>query len=163
MAALRSRRIAIKCYHSYYAIPLRRKRQLARYFVVATNPRFGPELRALPAALIRPFPRAFLPFGNDSEEEIVQWTILLRLDISMDETHVCVLDWEGEVVRESKTVSTAQAIADEWVKALGCRRIVSETGRSADPISWVPRARSRCLRREPAGLPGAGLVGDPQD
>jgi len=29
------------------------------------------------------------------------------LDISMDETHVCVLDREGEVVRESKTVSTA--------------------------------------------------------
>ena len=26
-------------------------------------------------------------------------------DISMDETHVCVLDREGEVVRESKTVS----------------------------------------------------------
>jgi hypothetical protein len=25
------------------------------------------------------------------------------LDISMDETHVCVLDREGEVVRESKT------------------------------------------------------------
>ena len=29
------------------------------------------------------------------------------LDISMDETHICVLDREGEVVRESKTVSTA--------------------------------------------------------
>ena len=35
------------------------------------------------------------------------------LDITMDETHVCVLDREGEVVRESKTVSTARAIADE--------------------------------------------------
>jgi transposase len=53
------------------------------------------------------------------------------LDISMDETHVCVLDREGEVVRESKTVSTAQAIADELVKAPGCRRIVFETGRMA--------------------------------
>ena len=29
------------------------------------------------------------------------------LDISMDETHVCVLDREGAVVRESKTESTA--------------------------------------------------------
>ena len=29
------------------------------------------------------------------------------LDISMDETHVCVLDREGVVVRESKTASTA--------------------------------------------------------
>jgi hypothetical protein len=28
------------------------------------------------------------------------------LDISMDETHVCVLDREGAVVRESKAAST---------------------------------------------------------
>ena len=41
------------------------------------------------------------------------------LDISMDETHVCVLDREGVLVRESKTVSTAQSIADEVAKALG--------------------------------------------
>jgi hypothetical protein len=53
------------------------------------------------------------------------------LDISMDETHVCILDREGEVVRESKTVSTAQAIADELVKAPSCSRIVFETGRMA--------------------------------
>jgi transposase len=33
------------------------------------------------------------------------------LDISMDETHVCVLDREGVVVRESKTASTAEAIS----------------------------------------------------
>src|SRR5271155_2145987 len=51
------------------------------------------------------------------------------LDISMDETHVCVLDREGVVVRESKTVSTAQAIADELMKAPSCSRIVFETGR----------------------------------
>ena len=53
------------------------------------------------------------------------------LDISMDETHVCVLDREGVVVRESKTESTAQAIADELAKAPSCRRIVFETGRMA--------------------------------
>jgi transposase len=53
------------------------------------------------------------------------------LDISMDETHVCVVDREGEVVRESKTASMAQAIADELVKAPSCRRIVFETGRMA--------------------------------
>ena len=33
------------------------------------------------------------------------------LDISMDETHACIGDREGEVVRESKTESTAQAVA----------------------------------------------------
>jgi transposase len=53
------------------------------------------------------------------------------LDISMDETHVCVLDREGVVFRESKTASTAQAIAGELAKAPSCHRIVFETGRMA--------------------------------
>src|SRR6476660_5546447 len=53
------------------------------------------------------------------------------LDISMDETHVCVLDREGLVVRESKAESTAQAVANELAKAPSCRRIVFETGRMA--------------------------------
>ena len=53
------------------------------------------------------------------------------LDISMDETHVCVVDREGVVVRESKTASTAEAIAGELAKAPSCRRIVFETGRMA--------------------------------
>ena len=49
----------------------------------------------------------------------------------MDETHVCVLDREGVVVRESKTPSTAEAISAELSKAPSCRRIVFETGRMA--------------------------------
>ena len=53
------------------------------------------------------------------------------LDISMDETHVCVLDREGVVIYESKTASTAQSIADELAKAPSCRRVVFETGRMA--------------------------------
>ena len=53
------------------------------------------------------------------------------LDISMDETHVCVLDREGVVVYESKSESTAEAIAGELAKAPSCRRIVFETGRMA--------------------------------
>ena len=53
------------------------------------------------------------------------------LDISMDETHVCVLDREGAVVYESKTELTAQAIANKLAKAPRCRRIVFETGRMA--------------------------------
>ena len=54
------------------------------------------------------------------------------LDISMDETHVCALDREGEVVCESKTVSTAQAIADELVKAPNCSRCLLYTSDAAD-------------------------------
>ena len=53
------------------------------------------------------------------------------LDISMNETHVCVLDREGMVVRESKAESTAQAVANELAKAPSCRRIIFETGRMA--------------------------------
>ena len=54
------------------------------------------------------------------------------LDISMDETHFCVLDREGEVVHESKSAS----IAGELAKAPSCRRIVFETGRMA-PILFI--------------------------
>ena len=39
------------------------------------------------------------------------------LDISMDETHVCVLDREGVVIHQSKTASTPGAIAVELAKA----------------------------------------------
>jgi transposase len=53
------------------------------------------------------------------------------LDISMDETHVCVLDREGVVVRESKAASTAEATAGKLSKAPSCRRILFETGRMA--------------------------------
>ena len=53
------------------------------------------------------------------------------LDISMDETHICVVDREGVVIYECKAASTAQAIAGELAKAPSCRRIVFETGRMA--------------------------------
>ena len=59
------------------------------------------------------------------------------LDISMDETHVCVLDREGVVVFESKATSTAEAIADQLAKAPSCRRIVFETGRMAPILFHV--------------------------
>src|ERR1700722_14677366 len=81
------------------------------------------------------------------------------LNISMEETHVCVVDQDGAVVHESKTVSTAQAIAVELAKASSCCRVVFETGRMA-PIRFhgVARTRiSRGLHRKPASLPGAQL------
>jgi transposase len=65
------------------------------------------------------------------EEETVQKAILLASICPMDETHVCVLHREGVVVRESKTESTASAIAGKLAKAPICRRIVFETGRMA--------------------------------
>ena len=53
------------------------------------------------------------------------------LDISMDETHVCVVDREGVVVYEGKSASMAEAITDELAKAPSCLRVVFETGRMA--------------------------------
>lgn len=53
------------------------------------------------------------------------------LDVSMYETHICVLDREGVVVYEGKSASTAEAIADKLSEAPSCRRIVFETGRMA--------------------------------
>ena len=53
------------------------------------------------------------------------------LDISMDETHTCILDREGAVVYECKSASMPEAIADGLSKAPSCRRIVFETGRMA--------------------------------
>jgi transposase len=53
------------------------------------------------------------------------------LDISMEETHVCVLDREGATVHEAKTTSTPEAIIASLARAPSCQRIVFETGRMA--------------------------------
>src|ERR1700704_6066623 len=84
------------------------------------------------------------------------------LDVSMDETLVCVLDREGVVVRESKTASTAQAIASELAKAPSCHRIVFETGRMAPilfhelnqlglPATAIPSSAARAARLSTSG------------
>ena len=87
------------------------------------------------------------------------------LDISMDETHVCVLDREGVVVHREQ----------DGVDGRGDRRRIGESAKlsshrirdrtnGADPVSRVePTRSSRGLRREPAGLPGAQVARDPQD
>ena len=52
------------------------------------------------------------------------------LDISMDETHICVVDRDGAVVYEGKSASTAEAIADKLSEAPGCH------GSSSRPDAW---------------------------
>jgi transposase len=56
------------------------------------------------------------------------------LDISMEETHICVVDRDGGIVLETKATSSPGAIAAEMTKAPACRRIVFETGRMAPTI-----------------------------
>jgi hypothetical protein len=54
-----------------------------------------------------------------------------RLDVSMAETHVCVMHRDGAVVYEVKVPSTPADIAAALAKAPACGRIVFETGRLA--------------------------------
>lgn len=56
------------------------------------------------------------------------------LDISMEETHVCVVDRDGAVVHEAKTASTPETIAASLAQAPTCRRVVFETGRMAPTL-----------------------------
>jgi transposase len=51
------------------------------------------------------------------------------LDVSMEETHICVVDRDGVVVLEAKATSSPAAIAAELAKGPASQRIVLETGR----------------------------------
>ena len=53
------------------------------------------------------------------------------LDVSMAQTHVCVMNRDGAVIHEMKAPSTAAGIAAALAQAPACRRIVLETGRMA--------------------------------
>jgi transposase len=56
------------------------------------------------------------------------------LDVSMDETHICVVDYEGRLILETKTATAPKAIAAGLAKAPDCKRIVFETGRMAPTL-----------------------------
>src|SRR3954454_9797509 len=53
------------------------------------------------------------------------------LDVSMEETHVCVVDRDGEIVHQGKVLSTPADLEGALAKAPPCQRIVFETGRMA--------------------------------
>ena len=53
------------------------------------------------------------------------------LDVSMEGTHVCVMDREGAVIHEVKVPSTPADIKTALAEAPACRRVVFETGRMA--------------------------------
>lgn len=53
------------------------------------------------------------------------------LDVSLEKTHICVLDRKGTVVLEASTGSTPEAIAATLAGAPACTHVVFETGRMA--------------------------------
>ena len=84
------------------------------------------------------------------------------LDISMDETHICVVDRDRAVVYEGKSASTAEAIADKLSEAPSCHRIVFETGRMAPilfhglsqiGLPWSAWRAGRRIRRSSRSRP----------
>jgi hypothetical protein len=50
------------------------------------------------------------------------------LDVSMEETHICVVDRDGAIVHQAKVHSTPADLEAELARAPACRRIVFETG-----------------------------------
>lgn len=56
------------------------------------------------------------------------------LDVSMEETHVCVVDRDGVSVFEEKTATAPEAIKQMLLKAPPCRSVLFETGRMAPMI-----------------------------
>jgi transposase len=53
------------------------------------------------------------------------------LDVSMAETHVCVVTRNGAVIHKAKVPSTPADIAAELGQVPACRRVLFETGRMA--------------------------------
>lgn len=53
------------------------------------------------------------------------------LDVSLEATHICVLDRDGAILLEAKTASSPEMIAETLSKAPPCKRVVFETGRMA--------------------------------
>ena len=53
------------------------------------------------------------------------------LDVSMSETHVCVVTRNGAVIHNAKVPSTPADIAAELARLPRCRRVLFETGRMA--------------------------------
>lgn len=49
------------------------------------------------------------------------------LDVSMEETHICIVDREGAVVYETRSGTSPTEIATALSKAPDCRRVVFET------------------------------------
>src|SRR6202035_1228358 len=73
-----------------------------------------------------------MPIGSaPSSEEETHMEYFAGLDVSMAETHVCVMNRDGAVAYEVKVPSTPGDIAAALAQAPTCARVVFETGRMA--------------------------------
>ena len=59
------------------------------------------------------------------------------IDVSLEQSHVCLVDATGKIVREAKVVSAPEALVD-WFGALGLP--MTRIGVEAGPLSqWLHR------------------------
>jgi len=56
------------------------------------------------------------------------------LDVSMEETHVCVVDRDGKIILEARTLTAAKIIAAALAKGPAVERVLFETGRMAPTL-----------------------------
>jgi transposase len=56
------------------------------------------------------------------------------LDVSMEETHVCVIDRDGKVILEARTPTAPKAIAAALARGPAVERVLFETGRMAPSL-----------------------------
>ena len=56
------------------------------------------------------------------------------LDVSMKETHICVVNRDGGVVLEAMAATLPEAVAAALARAPDCQRVVLETGRMAPTL-----------------------------
>ena len=62
------------------------------------------------------------------------------LDVSLEDTHVCVVDRDVAILMEAKSASLPEAIAETLSKAPPCKPVVFETGRMAPMLHHGLRA-----------------------
>src|SRR6201984_243593 len=57
-----------------------------------------------------------------------------RLEVSMEETHVCVVDRDGKIILEARTPTAPKTIAAALAKGPSVDRVLFETGRMAPTL-----------------------------
>lgn len=64
------------------------------------------------------------------------------LDVSMEETHLCVVDRDGKIILEARTPTTPKTIAAALAKGPSVERVLFETGRmiSVTPPVFIRRS-----------------------
>ena len=81
------------------------------------------------------------------------------LDVSMAETHVCVVTRNGAVIHQAKVPSTPADIAAELAQVPTCRRVLFETGRMAPMLYHGLSQLGLTSQNDPQGsLSRNGLV-----